>query len=214
MARARVDFNLKGVKQHALRLNASEKRAKTVMQRAASTLERRLGPETTRVIASDVLNLPARRISPHIDVSRRQIDGNEIVAVSASRVRLPLADFNPRYSRTDGATVTTWLDQGAKQLPHVFKRRDKKGAWQRIPASGVAKFRPKGGPNSSRYDSEEAPSGLVRRLPIIERKGPSLHRVFVHDGRFAGHVDIRPKLSAFVEQTLSLEIARLIRATR
>jgi hypothetical protein len=210
MARNRVTFDTKGLKRGASRLLKAPERARTAANRAISTLERRLGPETARAISEDVLNLPTRRVSPHIDVKRHRTRDGDYVAVSASRTRLPLSAYSPRFSRTEGVTVTTWRDSPQQELPHGFRRKDKPGVWQRIPAHKVAKFRPA---KRGRADqTAAAPSGLVARLPVVERKGPSMHRVFVFEGRHAGHTDIRPRLSAFVQETLSREIARLLRA--
>lgn len=210
MARSRVTFDTKGLKRSADRLAKVPARVRQAAERATSTLQRRLGPETARAISEDVLNLPARRVSQHLKVDRHKTGDSEYLSVQASRVRLPLSAYSPRFSRTDGVTVTTWRDTGPQEVPHGFKRKDKPGVWQRIPARKAGKFRPA---QRGRADqTAEAPSGLVARLPIVERKGPSLHRVFVFNGPRAGHTDIRPRLSAFVQETLSREIARLLRA--
>ncbi|MEN1941010.1 hypothetical protein WCE39_07945 [Luteimonas sp. MJ174] len=165
-----------------------------------STLQRRLRPETARAISTDVLNLSARRVSPYVQVDRRKVAGADVLTVSTARTRIPLADYTPRVSRKDGVTVTTWRDAGPKRYPHAFRRKDKAGIWQRIP--------------SGKHGVNPTPSGLVQRLPIVERKGPSIHRVFVHGGRFGTHVDLRPRLAAFVETTLAQEVARLLRVPR
>lgn len=210
MARPRVTFDTNGLKRGASRLLKAPDRARTAANRAMSTLQRRLGPETARAVSEDVLNLPPRRVSEHVQVERHKTRDGEYLSVSASRTRLPLVAFSPRFSRTEGVTVMTWRDSPPQELPHGFRRKDKPGVWQRIPAHKAAKFRPA---KRGRADqTAEAPSGLVARLPIVERKGPSLHRVFVFDGPRAGHTDIRPRLSAFVQETLSREIARQLRA--
>lgn len=207
MSRARVDFSMGGVAKHAARLGASVKRAQQVSDRAVSTLTRRLRPETARIIAVDVLNLPARTVSQSVQVAKRKVGEGTYVTVSASRTRLPLIAFTPRFSRLDGVTVTTWREQGPQRLSHAFRRKDKPGVWQRVPYSGGKAI---GGIGMQRRTG--SPSGLVDRLPIVQRKGPSMHRVFEYAGRYRGRGDIRPQLSTFVETTLSQEIARLIRA--
>lgn len=192
---SRIDFSVGGVRSAARRLDVASKRAATIESRAVSTLVRRLKPETARVIASDVLNLPASKVTRYVRVDQTSRGSEKIVIVAASRTRLPLADYTPRVNRFEGVTATTWRDAGPQRYPHAFKRRDgKKGIWQRIPKN-------------------KGSVELVQRLPIIERKGPSLHRVFQTKGRYAGHTDINGRLSAFVQQILSAEIARLIRAT-
>lgn len=210
MARARVTFHTKGLAKHAARLQKAPDRARQVLTRAVSTVQRRLGPEAARAVSEEVLNLSPRKVRPHISVERRDAGGQEYLSLMASRIRLPLLEFTPRFSRTDGVTVTTWRDRGPQHLPHAFRRRDKTGVWERIPAKNVGKFRPAG---RSRADqTAETASGLVARLPIVQRKGPSLHRVFQNSGPRASHVDLRPRLSSFVEQLLSREIARQLRA--
>ena len=117
--------------------------------------------------------------------------------------------FPPRVG-ADGVTVTTWRDTGPQQYAHAFKRRDKAGIWQRIPWKAGLKSRDRAG--NRRGGRDAAPSGLVQRLPIVQRKGPSLHRVFQFGGKYASHVDIRPKLNTYAEQVFSAELARLIRS--
>ena len=196
MAAARVDFNVSRLKAAADRISVLQKKRAQIVQRSAVTLSRRLKPEAARIIARDVLNLPAGKISKNIAAQVRDVGGaGKIVSLTASRVRLPLSDYKPRISRRGGVTVTTWLDAEAQVLPHAFKRRDTTGIWQRIPA---------------KHGAHAGPSGLVNRLPIVQRKGPSMHRVFQFSGPRASHVDIRDELNAFAEQTLSAEIARLL----
>jgi hypothetical protein len=189
MARG-VDFQLGGVARHATRAKRAAGSVERVLTRATATVVRRLGPEAAREIARSVLNLPASKISRHVKVTRGKAGGDEFVRVSANKVRLPLTDFRPTFSRADGVRVQTWRDSEPQRLPHAFKRKDKPGAWQRVPQRG---------------------GGLVPRLPIVQRKGPSLHRVFQQRGRFAGHGDISAHLSRFTQTTLAVEIARLLR---
>lgn len=193
---SRVDFNVSRLKAAADRISTFEKKRAQIVQRSAVTLSRRLKPEAARIIARDVLNLPAGKISKNISAQVRNVGSlGKIVSLTASRVRLPLSDYKPRVSRRGGVTVTTWLDADAQVLPHAFKRRDANGIWQRIPAKN---------------GNKAAPSGLVQRLPIVQRKGPSMSRVFQFTGARASHVDIRPDLNAFAEKTLSAEVARLL----
>lgn len=209
MARtSRVDVSVAGARAHAKRLTNIAKKVEQVLDRSKATVMRRVGPEASRLISKDVLNLTPRRISPHIRVSSTRVKGGEFIVVSASRTRLPLVDFTPRFSKRDGVTVTTWREQGPKHYPHAFKRRDRKGVWQRAPYSG-------GKDVSGRGTQRRAgPSGLVHRLPILERKGPSMHRVFQFSGPNAGHGDIRPDLTAFIQKRLSEEITRLLSVAR
>lgn len=185
-----------GARAHAKRLTNVAKKIDQVMARAKATVIRRVGPEASRLISGEILNLTARKVSPHIRVSSNTVKGaGAYIVVSANKTRLPLADFTPRFSKREGVTVTTWRDQGPKQYPRAFKRRDKKGVWQRIPASRKS-------------------DALVARLPIAERKGPSMHRIFQFNGRYAGHGDIRPQLTAFIQTRLTQEITRLLDVAR
>ncbi len=185
-----------GARAHAKRLTNVAKKIDQVMARAKATVIRRVGPEASRLISGEILNLTARKVSPHIRVSSNTVKGaGEYIVVSANKTRLPLADFTPRFSKREGVTVTTWRDQGPKQYPRAFKRRDKKGVWQRIPASRKS-------------------DALVARLPIAERKGPSMHRIFQFNGPYAGHGDIRPQLTAFIQTRLTQEITRLLDVAR
>ncbi len=185
-----------GARAHAKRLTNVAKKIAQVMARAKATVIRRVGPEASRLISGEILNLTARKVSPHIRVSSNTVKGaGEYIVVSANKTRLPLADFTPRFSKREGVTVTTWRDQGPKQYPRAFKRRDKKGVWQRIPASRKS-------------------DALVARLPIAERKGPSMHRIFQFNGPYAGHGDIRPQLTAFIQTRLTQEITRLLDVAR
>lgn len=185
-----VDFEIGGVRRLARRVTGAEARVERAANRAIATVVRRIGPEAAREISRTVLNLPASKVSRHVKVKRGGPRGDEYVTVSANKTRLPLTDFRPTFGR-DGVRVQTWRDSEPQRLPHAFKRKDKPGVWQRIPQNG---------------------GGLVPRLPIVQRKGPSLHRVFLQRGRFAGHGDISGHLSQFTQTTLAAEITRLLKA--
>ena len=145
MARAsRVEFSLPSLAADAKRFAAGEKRAQQIVSRAGSTLARRLKPEAARLIASDVLNLPASRIGKYLSAARSKTKGTDAVVLSASKTRLPLSDYKPRVG-ADGVTVTTWRDTGPQQYAHAFKRRDKAGIWQRIPWKAGLKSRDRAG---------------------------------------------------------------------
>lgn len=194
MATTRLDFSLGGLQRAAGRVKRIQTQMQQIEARALTTVTRRIGTEATRLIAAEALNLPQARVRQHLKVEKRMVGGASYISVQANKVRLPLILYTPRFNRTAGVTVTTWRDQGPQRMPHAFKRRDRPGVWQRVPLR-------KGG------------ADLVPRLPVVERKGPSLHRVFETRGRAAGHGNVIPKLSTFVEQILSLEIARLLRAS-
>lgn len=171
-------------------------------QRTIGTLVRRVGTETVRTISGEILNLPQNKVRPAISVRSEQASDNAAVVVSASKQRLPLTDYKPHVSKS-GVTVTTWRDSPPLVLPHAFVRRDKPGIWQRVPFTG-AKFG--GGAQSG-----GGKFGLVDRLPIVQRKGPSMHRVFVTEsgGRERAHGDVAARLKEVARETLHKEIERL-----
>lgn len=180
------------------RLEFIQKRLPLVRERAIASTLRGIIPEAARMISADVLNLAPRQISPHVSAGVAKAD-NAIV-VGASKKRLPLVAFKPRISKRTGVTVTTWKDRGPQHLPHAFKRKDgKAGVWQRVPFTG-AKF----GGSHQRGGSF---SGLVSRLPIVERKGPSMHRIFQ-----AKHGDITPALTIYAQARLAAEVQRMLKA--
>ena len=180
------------------RLEFIQKRLPQVRERAITSTLRGIVPEAARKISSDVLNLAPRQISPY--VSARVSKANTSIVVGASKQRLPLLAFKPRVSARDGVTVTTWKDRGAQVLPHAFKRKDgKPGIWQRIPYTG-AKF-------GGSAQTGGSFSGLVSRLPIVERKGPSMHRIFQ-----ARHGDIVPALTIYAQARLATEVQRMMKA--
>lgn len=185
----------------ARRLDFIQRQVPKVRDRALASMLRGIKPEAARLIAADILNLPARQISPYLSAAVSQKDNT--IRVGASKTRLPLKLFKPRASATSGVTVTTWKDRGVQHLPHAFSRDDKDGIWQRVPWAGQ---KGQGGhPGTA--------TGLVHRLPIIERKGPSMHRIF--KGRntpTGGHGDILPRLTVYAQARLAEEVARMLKA--
>lgn len=162
---ARVTVDTTALRRAALRVEQyGSRKLRQVTSRAKSTLTRRLRAETARQVAEHQLNLTPRQISPHIQVRHGSTSDADYVSVTASARRLPLSDYKPRVSKGRGATVTTWLDMPPLRLPHAFQHggsRARPRIFQRIP---------------SRYPGDVGPSGLVHRLPIVQRKGPSLRR--------------------------------------
>lgn len=190
------------------RLAYIQQQVPEVRERALASVLRGVKPEAARLIAADILNLPARTISGYLGARVSKSDNSVVVSASLSRV--PLTQFKPSASPGAGVTVTTWRDRGAQHLPHAFKRRDGvAGIWQRTPYGGG-----KGGSgNAADYSPAESGSGLVRRLHIVERKGPSMARIF--KGRNAptgGHGDIGPRLGVYAHARLAEEMARMLKA--
>ena len=185
----------------ARRLAFIQKQVPATTERALASVMRGIRPEAARLIAADILNLPARTISGYLSANAVKSDNS--IRVGASRTRLPLQAYKPRVSQS-GVTVTTWKDRGAQRLPHAFRRPDgKPGIWQRVPWAGQ-----KGQGGNPGTDS-----GLVHRLPIVERKGPSMHRIFMGKNTpYGGHGDILPRLTVYAQARLAEEVARMIKA--
>jgi len=186
----------------AKRLEFIQRQIPQVRDRALASMLRGLKPEAARLISADILNLSPRQISPYLSATVAKSDNS--IRVGASRQRLPLQAFKPRVSATGGVTVTTWKDRGAQHMPHAFKRPDgKPGIWQRVPWAG----------QKGQGGNPGSPSGLVQRLPIVQRKGPSMHRIF--QGRntpTGGHGDILPRLTVYAQARLAEEVARMMKA--
>lgn len=191
------------------RLAYIQQQVPEVRDRALVSVLRGIKPEAARLIAADILNLPARTISGYLGARVSKSDSS--VVVSASPARVPLSQFKPVVSPRAGVTVTTWRDRGAQHMPHAFKRRDgAAGIWQRAPGLSGGKG---GTGEAADYSPAESGSGLVRRLHIVERKGPSMARIFT--GRSAptgGHGDIGPRLGVYARARLAEEIARMMKA--
>ena len=178
----------------AARLAFIQKRLPTVRDRALASTLRGVKTEASKLVSESILNLPARTISGTLSATVSKADS--AIVVGASKTRIPLQQFKPSVSSSSGVTVTTWKDRGAQQLPHAFRRKDgKPGIWQRVPFT------------FAKGQSGAGPSGLVHRLQIVERKGPSMHRIFL-----AKHGDIVPALTAFAQAQLSIEVQRMLKA--
>ena len=185
----------------AKRLEFIQRQVPKVRERALASMVRGLKPEAARLISADILNLSARQISPYLSANAAKSDNS--IRIGASRQRLPLQAFKPSASAS-GVSVTTWKDRGPQRHPHAFKRPDgKAGIWQRVPWAG----------QKGQGGNPGSPSGLVQRLPIVERKGPSMHRIF--QGRntpTGGHGDILPRLTVYAQARLAEEVARMMKA--
>jgi hypothetical protein len=191
---AKVFVDTTGIRRAVQRLDRfSTKRMEQIRQRSIGTVRRRLRAEAAREISEHQLNLSPRQISPYINVKAGKAGGMDYVAVTASDQRLPLRLFKARYSKKSGVTVQTWRDAPPVRLPHAFKRGNE--FWQRIPA----------GPGQ-----ERGPSGLVHRLPIVQRKGPSLKRTLQPTRHGGAHKlqTVVDNLSRFARDCLADEIQR------
>lgn len=191
---ALVHVDVTGLRTAIARLKGySSKKVESAKKKATASLRRQLRAEAARQVSEHQLNLSARQISPYVNVKSSSTAAGDFVAVTASNERVPLRAFKPRFNKRTGVTVQTWRDAPVIRLPHAFARgRD---AWQRIPAT--AGF-------------ESGPSGLVHRLPIVQRKGPSMRRTLQNTTKGGAHQrqKVVDNLSNFARKTLAAEIQR------
>lgn len=124
-------------------------------------------------LISEDTGLPSSRVKKAIIVTRV---GDSGIALSASRLRLPLIDFQargPEPSRGRGRGVSYRLPSGRGRIPNAFIATMKSGH------RGVYK----------RFGSG--------RLPIIELRGPSIGHVFekfLPQGQAAGEESLRKNM--------------------
>lgn len=196
---ARVTLDATPLRRAAQQVAGISRRAEQIQSRARATLVRRLRAEAARQISELQLNLRPRQISRHIGVRQGRAGGMDHISVTASATRLPLQAFRPRAIRRAGFVVQTWRDAPPIRLPHAW-RRTRTEIWQRIP---------------SPYPGDVGPSGLVHRLPIVQRKGPSLKRTLQPHGKSPNEhrrQEVVERLCDFAQHTLADEIQRLLRS--
>lgn len=199
-----ADIDVGGVYRLAKVLGGvADKKTAQVAQRSVGTLSRRLKAEAARKVSELQLNLSPSQIAPYISVKAGKAGSEHYVSVSAAKTRLPLTVFKPSFSDATGVRVQTWKDQPAEHLPHAFKRKGNQ-VWQRVPWSSGASSEPM------------TPFGLVQRLPIVQRKGPSLKRTLqvVKPGtRSHRREEVVEHLMKFGQSILAAEIKRLLAVT-
>lgn len=192
-----VNIDTTGLRRIAQRVANTSKRAEVVRKRALVTLSRRLKAETARQVSDLQLNLSARQVSPYINVKIGSADGMDYISVTASNVRLPIKAFKPRIVPKHGLVVLFWRGEAPSEMPHAFRLNG--DWWERVPyRSGLGAL--------------PTPSGLVDRLPITRRVGPSLKRALQPVGRWptAPHRDeIVEYLKEFGMDVLRAELTRL-----
>lgn len=182
----------------------SDKQLARATKRAVSTLTRRMVPEASRLLSEDVLNLRPRQISSYLDAS---VSGDTIT-LRGSKSRLPLSAFGARWGgrTTAGAEAVLWRDGGARTFVHTFKIRGSKQIWQRVPYSGQAKS----ASSKIKRGLGGSAGGLVNRLPIVVRKGPSFSRAVTSKR----HGDIYPPLLSFARTFVVSEMQRQLGLSR
>lgn len=195
MANTGVTLDTSGLKRITERIaRLSPKEMEKLRKRANASVARAMKAEAARAISEIELNLSPRQISRYLQTKLGHAGDVDYVSVFASDTRLPLTAFKPRFSKSSGVSVTTWRDSPAYVLPHGF-RRNRNQVWQRIPGKG--------------------PSGLVGRLPIVQRKGPSLKRALQKTGpqkawKDHGRQQVVDRIKAFGQEKLASEIRRLL----
>jgi hypothetical protein len=189
VAKPGIDIEYSVLSEHESRLDEiTGKQLDKVRRNTLVTISRRVKPEAARLLSAHVLNLAPRTISPFLTT---KINSDNSVTLSARNSRLPLSAFKPRKG-PNGVIATLWRDAGPREFAHTFiSKKGKRNVWQRVPFTG-------------QKGQTAAPSGLVQRLPIVVRKGPSFYRALV--GR--KHGDIFPELMTFSRSVLSAEIER------
>lgn len=200
---SKVSLNIDGlIRAQTMLANLTERQNQQLKQRALATLVRRLIPEAARQTSANILNLSPRQISPYLTV---KMTANGI-DLSGSASRLPVSAFKPTWGGplSRGVTVTFWRDSGPITLEHTFMRKGSKEVWMRVPGTRSV-VRQEGSGRDSEHVTVRGASGLVPRLPIVVRKGPSFSRAIFEKK----HGDIYPALFEFCRQTIKDEIARL-----
>lgn len=200
MAKGGISIDVSGLRRAATRVSDVVKKSEQARKLATASLRRQMAGEAARVISTVQLNLPEAVIRKHLGVHTSSTDGGDHVIVSAANRRLPLMDFKPHIGR-NGVTVTTFKSRGPQRLPHAFWHNGK--IKQRIPATSAA----------NRYKYEYGPSGLVWRLPLTDRVGPSLARALSPIYRYAADPyaeRVREHLRAYSQTVLHKEIQRLL----
>lgn len=202
MAKGGFTIDVSGLRRAATRVSDVVEKAEQARKLATVSLRRQMAGEAAHVISTVQLNLPEAVIRKHLGVHTSSTDGGDHVIVSAANRRLPLMDFKPHIGR-NGVTVTTFKSRGPQRLPHAFLHAGK--IKQRIPATGKGK------------NFESGPSGLVWRLPLTNRVGPSLARALSPIYRYAADPyaeRVREHLRAFAQTTLHNEIQRILGRAR
>lgn len=191
-----ITIDTTGLRRAAARLRDLPKRVATVREKAVATLKRRVRTEAARAISEIQLNIAPRTLAPLLAVTSGSAgDDADYLSISASNKRIPIAGFRPRVSKKTGVRVTTWHDRGEQHWKHAFRQKGNKDIKQRIPGAG--------------------PSGLVPRLPITTRTGPSVARTLGPVRGYAtdhGRAEVRERVAKFAHGILAEEIRRLLRA--
>lgn len=201
----RVEFNLEPLIRATAKLRQlTGKEVTQTRTRIVSGLKRRLPPEAARQASEKIFNLTPRQISPYLIVNETA-NGLSLVGKSS---RLPVSAFKPTWGgpSSPGVTVQFWRDGAPLVLPHTFVRDGTKTVWQRVPGTRSKTAQTGTGRDSQRHVVRAA-SGLVGRLPIVQRKGPSFARGIFQKK----HGDIYPGLTTFCQSFVVDEAGRLVK---
>lgn len=199
MATSKLIVDASGFARAAARVYKFGANAEKVRERAIATLRRRLRAEAARAVSELQLNVAPRVLSPYLSVGYSETSDGAVVSIFGRRERLPINLFKPRVSKRDGVRVGIYRNQPVQHWQHAFRLNGR--ILQRIPAP---------------VGMDATPSGLVQRLPITERRGPSLARVmgpYRDRGKsleaFANRDLVVSRLTDFARATLRAEVARL-----
>jgi hypothetical protein len=188
-----------GLRRAATRARSLPARVADARKKAVVSLQRRLRTEAARKISEVQLNVAPRSLAPLLSVTASSAGKDaDYVSVNASTRRIPIALFRPRVSKRNGVTVTIWHHRGPQHWQHAFRHAG--AIKQRIPAKGSMK---------------SGPSGLVHRLPLTNRVGPSLARTLRPIRGYAtdfGRDQVVAHLTDVGQSILAAEIRRIINA--
>lgn len=198
----RANFDLTGLSRVTARLARLSEDFPKARQRALGTVARRVKAEAARAASEEQLNATPRALAPYINARVGGSGESRYVSVDGSRARLPLAIFKPKVSKRDGVRVTFLRGGNEVHWPHAFRPKGSKDIKRRIPA---------------RPGMDSGPSGLVWRLPITTRVGPSMARMlgpYREHGKEWAALEGRERVVARLAETagtvLAAEIKRLL----
>lgn len=179
------NFDLSGIRRIAARVAETQQAADKAINRARSTLRRRIVPEARRDIQAEY-NLKAARITAGL-TARNTAEGVELIG---SKRGIGLIEFGGKATKT-GATAKVRKDGGASVRPGAFI----------APLLGnnphiVERYGKKRRMTAGRY------AGKMRQ-PIAIEYGPSIAQMLRQPGR-------SEELAGFAQNLLTAEIERLL----
>ena len=170
--------------REAARLQAVQKGTSQAINRATSTLVRRLPVEARRDIQTEY-NLPAGRISQDLSATKDQTS----VTLTGKARPIGLEAFSGRWGgpKSEGATAQVFVGQGAHSYAGTFIAVGKSG-------------------NRQIFSRKIVGGRRAGRLPLKSLYGPNVASMLRKGDR-------EERLADFAQTTLSVEIDRLLSLT-